>query len=50
LVFVAFSASAADFKGIEWGMSKVEIAGREGKKPVYEEEYMMAYVVDLIGA
>lgn len=50
LVFVAFSANAADFRDVEWGMSKIEVAGREGGQPVYEDDYMMAYIVDLLGA
>jgi hypothetical protein len=29
LVFVAFSANASDFRDVEWGMSKIEVAGRE---------------------
>jgi hypothetical protein len=45
LVFVAFSANAVDFRDVEWGMSKIEVAGREGGQPVYEDDYMMAYIV-----
>jgi len=26
-------------------MSKIEVAGREGGQPVYEDDYMMAYIV-----
>ncbi|MGM0500590.1 MAG: hypothetical protein ACQERL_10350 [Bacillota bacterium] len=29
LVFVAFSAGAADFRDVEWGMSKAKVTGRE---------------------
>jgi hypothetical protein len=50
LITITFSANAADFRDVEWGMSKAEVAGREGRQPDYEDEYMMAYIVDLLGS
>jgi len=50
LITMTFSAGAADFRDVEWGMSKAEVTGREGRQPDYEDEYMMAYIVDVLGA
>jgi hypothetical protein len=50
LITITFSANATDFRDVEWGMSKAEVAGREGRQPDYEDEYMMAYIVDLLGS
>lgn len=41
---------AADFRDVEWGMTKAEVTGREGRRPDYEEEHMMAYETELFGA
>jgi hypothetical protein len=41
---------AADFRDVNWGMSRAEVAGREGGQPLFEEEYLMAYETEIFGA